>query len=287
VDEFTVRVVPEDETGTDGTDALAEALTFAGESASQQDGRSEGGGVLVAYCHESRVSHSWHRSLVDLMVYDKVSGDNLIQSAPFAVACDGPHGLVQGRNLAAQHFLDTTDAEWLFWVDTDMGFKPDALQRLLAAADPVSRPVVGGLCFALKHTRPDGYSGFVQQPMPTLFRMARDVDGHVGFANRMVYPVDSLVQVAGTGSAFIVIHRSVLEEIRAAQGDVWYEPVRYEDGRPLSEDLSFCYRVGQLGHQVYVHTGVETTHHKEIWLGAGHYEMPSEEPLLRRVKQDD
>lgn len=284
--ELTVREVPEDETGTDGTDGPGEAPQVAGESPGYQDGGAAGGGVVVAYCHESRVSHSWHRSIMDLFVFDKVSEDNHIAGAPFAIACDGPHGLVEGRNMAVRNMLDNTDAEWLFWIDTDMGFEPDSLRRLLAAADPIDRPVVGGLCFALKHVKPDGYSGFVQRPLPTLFRMAKDIDGHMGFANRMVYPSNSLVQVAGTGSAFILIHRSVLEDIRSRMGDSWYEPVRYEDGRPLSEDLSFCWRAGVVGAKVFVHTGVKTTHHKEIWLNADQYEMPDEEPLTRRVKQE-
>jgi GT2 family glycosyltransferase len=224
---------------------------------------------------------------MDLFVYDKVSGDNHIESAPFAVGCDGPHGLVEGRNLATKYMLDNTDAEWLFWIDTDMGFQPDSLSRLLAAADSEDRPVVGGLCFALKRVRPDGYAGFVQQPVPTLFRVARDIHGEIGFASRLLYPEDTMVKVAATGSAFILIHRSVLELIRGLFGDKWYDTVAYEGGRPLSEDLSFCYRVGQVGKPIHVHTGIKTTHHKEIWLGDSQYQMPNEEPLLKRVKQDD
>ena len=33
------------------------------------------------------------------------------------------------------HFLDHTDAEWLWWADADMGFEPDTLSRLIDAAD--------------------------------------------------------------------------------------------------------------------------------------------------------
>lgn len=282
--ELTVREIPEDETGTDGTAGPGMPPRVAGEGAGYPAGALPRGGALVAYCHEARVSHSWHQSMMDMFVFDQVSGDQHIAGAPFRVACDGPHGLVEGRNLAVKHMLDATDAEWLFWVDTDMGFQADSLRRLVAAADPVERPVVGGLCFALKNIKPDGYSGFIQRPVPTLFRVARDIEGKIGFANRFIYPPDSLVQVAGTGSAFILIHRSVLEAIRRTMGDSWYEPVRYENGRPLSEDLSFCYRVGQAGFPIFVHTGIQTTHHKEIWLAEGQYAMPDEEPLLKRMK---
>lgn len=243
-------------------------------------GPTRDGQVQIAYCHSSRVSHSWHNSMMNLLAYDKAVGMNLLGSAPFEVACSGPHGLVEGRNLAVRHFLDETDHEWLFWVDTDMGFQADALDRLFAVAHPEDRAVIGGLCFALKQYESDGYSGFKVKPLPTLFGLARDPEGNIGFLNRSVYPPDSLVQVAGTGSAFILIHRSVLEQIRVKHGDHWYTPVAYENGQQISEDLSFCWKVGELNRSVFVHTGVKTTHHKELWLGADDYTMPTADPVF-------
>src|SRR5690606_5921285 len=57
------------------------------------------------------------------------------------------NGIAAGRNSLARLALER-GVEWLFMVDADMGFMPDALDRLVAAADPVERPVIGGLCFA-------------------------------------------------------------------------------------------------------------------------------------------
>lgn len=265
-----------DDEAPEGTDAPGTASEFAGGPPEYvPDGQ-----VQVAYCHSSRVSHSWHNSMMNMLAYDKVMGANLIASAPFQVACSGPHGLVEGRNLAVRHFLDETSHEWLFWVDTDMGFRPDSLDLLVAAAHPEDRAVVGGLCFALKQVQPDGYSGFVVKPLPTLFGLARDKEGNIGFLNRSVYPENSLVQVAGTGSAFILIHRSVLEQIRVKHSDNWYTPVAYENGQQISEDLSFCWKVGELNRSVFVHTGVKTTHHKELWVGADDYTMPDADPVF-------
>jgi hypothetical protein len=218
--------------------------------------------------------------MMDMMAYDKAAGYNVIGGSPFRVQCSGPHGLVEGRNLAVAHFLDNTPHEWLFWVDTDMGFEPTALDRLMEAADPDTRPVVGGLCFAAKLAAGDGYNGFRLRPLPTIFGLAKDTEGHIGFVNRSVYPRDSLVQVAGTGSAFILIHRTVLEDIRAKHGDEWYSPISYENGKPISEDLSFCWRVGDLGKPMFVHTGVKTTHHKAVWVGEDDYAMPMVDPVF-------
>lgn len=279
-DDSGLESPPEDETGGTPIGTPDEGSQVAGEDAEGIRSTTGDGQVQIAYCHEHEVSHSWHVSMMQMLAYDKSMGSNLIGSAPFMVSCSGPHGLVDGRNLAAKHFLDETDHEWLFWVDTDMGFQADSLDRLLFAADPVERPVVGGLCFAYKQVEPDGYNGFRMTAVPTLFGLARDRDGIIGFVNRSVYPENSLVQVAGTGSAFILIHRSVLEEVRTKHGDEWYSLISYEDGRSMSEDLSFCWRVGDVGRALLVHTGVKTTHHKSLWVADHDYSAPEYDPIF-------
>lgn len=254
-----------------------EPSEFAGEGA----GRPDRGTIRLAYCHETRVSHSWHQSMFDAHAYDKTIGMGIIGGAPLRVFCSGPHGLVEGRNLAVSMFLDQDEDDWFMWIDTDMGFSHDAIEQLWLAADAMSRPVIGGLCFAAKMQGPDGKGGYIIQPQPTLFGLAKDKEGRIGFLGRSTYPPDTLFQTAGTGAAFILIHRSVLEEMRAKFGDEWYTPVAYDNGKPISEDLSFCWRLGDLLVPLFVHTGVRVTHHKEIWLGEDQYNMPDEDPIFR------
>lgn len=258
-----------------------DSYEFAGGPVGGLDDRPGGGLVQIAYCHETRVSHSWHSSMLLMYAYDKSVGPDIIHGAPIMVSCSGPHGLVEGRNDAVRIFLDETEAEWLLWVDTDMGFAADAAARLLEAADPETRPVVGGLCFAMKHVGPDGKGGFNVAPLPTIFGLAKDKNGIVGFMNRSTYPPNTLMQCAGTGSAFIIIHRTVLEDIRIKHGPSWYDLISYEDGRHISEDLSFCWRVGDVGKPIFVHTGVGVTHHKEVWLSEADYVQPIEDPIFK------
>ena len=127
--------------------------------------------------------------------------------------------------------------------------------------------------------------------------LAKNAEQGIGFANRFIYPPETLVQVAGTGAAFLLIHRSVLEQVRQNEldretvfgrkkptGDHWFNMNTYEDGTSVSEDLSFCWRVAQIGAAVYVHTGVKITHHKEFWLGEGDYRMPDAEPMAQMME---
>lgn len=277
-------VAPEDETGATPTDIPTGASEVAGEDAEGTGYVPDEGSVAIGYLHSSRVSHSWHTSIMNMMAYDKTLGCNLVGSIPFAVSCSGPNSLVEGRNMVVQHFLDNTETEWLFFVDTDMGFEADALERLVFAADPVERPVVGGLCFSMKHMGSDGRGGFNVMPAPTLFMFAKNEHQGMGFANRFIYPTDSLVQVAGTGAAFLLIHRSVLEDMRAKYGDAWFDFVRYGDGAVVSEDLSFCWRLAELQKPLFVHTGIKVTHHKEMWLSEKDYSMPSREPMAKMME---
>jgi hypothetical protein len=227
--------------------------------------------VAVAYVHSQEVAHSWHLSLLELFAYDMANHGRVWRGGWHAMRC-ATGGLPEARNEAVVGFLKT-DSDWLLWLDTDMGFRPDTVDRLLAAADPRDRPVVGALCFSQRQGVPDGYGGFVTAPAPTIFDWV-DVDGTQGFAGRSRYPTSEVVRCAGTGSAAILIHRSVFEAIADEHGPNWYTQAAIpKDGRKqlLSEDLSFCLRAGTVNIPIHVHTGVRTTHYKSFWLGEHHY----------------
>lgn len=220
--------------------------------------------VAVAYLHGNDVAYSWHRSLLDLIGWDLTHDRRVIAGGWMSMkAATG--GIVEGRNDAVTGFLSGEHADWLWWVDTDMGFAPDTVDRLLAAADPQERPVVGGLCFAYKEAGPDGLGGARCAPRPTLFDWVTE-DDKAGFKGRTTYPVNDLVRVDGTGSACLLVHRSVLERIKGEFGPVWYNRAPAPGGGWISEDLSFCMRLGALGVPVFVHTGVRTSHAKTTWV---------------------
>jgi hypothetical protein len=84
---------------------------------------------------------------------------------------------------------------------------------------------------------------------------------------RKHYQPNTVTPVAGTGAAFLLIHRSALEKLRAEWGDQWFDEIRTERDERVGEDLAFCGRLGAAGIPVHVHTGVRTTHHKDIWVG--------------------
>lgn len=243
--------------------------------------------VTVAYVHSNTVTYSWHHSMMEMVGWDIANHGRIMAGGYIAMRC-GSDGLVQARNQAVQHFLEDKPADWLFWIDTDMGFEPDTVDRLHEAADATERPMVGGLCFSMREVEPDGVGGWRTSPAPTVFDWAkvdvldRQLVGgewkqvktgeQMGFAIRWDYKPNVLTQCAGTGSACLLIHRSVFETVAEKFGPIWYNRVpNTSSGQLISEDLSFCMRAQAVGVPLFVHTGVRTTHMKPMWVGEEDY----------------
>jgi glycosyltransferase involved in cell wall biosynthesis len=244
-----------------------------------------GPSVAVAYVHEDRLDYSFFHSFVQLMGYDAANAGRVWRGG--FVARRGTTGdLAAARNGGVVDFL-AGDADWLWWVDTDMGFDPNTIDRLVAAADPVERPIVGGLCFSQRESEHDGVGGYRPVAWPTIMDWTFEAE-RGGFQIRWDYPRDALTRVSGTGSACILIHRTVFERVRDAYEGVQREAGVRKDGDPrwdswytrvtnpstgelVGEDLSFCMRLMRVEIPVHVHTGIQTTHRKNVWLSEQDY----------------
>lgn len=224
--------------------------------------------VLVGYLCQNTVTDSFHSSLFDLMGHDLTGPARLHKKVK---ARSGPLQLVDGRNNLAEQTI-ATGCDWLFMVDSDMGFEPDTLDRLLAVADPETRPVVGGLCFSMREYGGDGMGGMMTFSSPTILNWVIHEDGVGRFTGQDHYPVNTMIRVGATGAAMILIHRSVLEKVRDANlHGKWFDRVEVTAGELQGEDVSFCWRLRELGIPLWVHTGIRTTHMKTVWLDEGFF----------------
>lgn len=235
---------------------------------------SEAPSVLaVTLCApDGQNSTSYTDSILRMVSYDAVNSGMLIRGGGPMLLPASPNTLSEQRNRAATFLLDESDAEWLLFVDSDMGFDDDALYKLIDAADPDGCPVIGALCFGLRKTESDLRGGWRTQPFPTIYDWRPNDEGKHGFVIRYDYTPDVVTRVAATGAAFLLIHRSVLESLRPTYGDTWFDRGRMEDGEGLmGEDISFCARLGRAGIPMFVHTGVKTTHLKAVWVDEDFY----------------
>lgn len=227
--------------------------------------------VVLSYLHNGKVHGGFMRSVINLLIYDESHGRHILEG--------GHLGLPAGPNLSAprceivRSFLDTA-ADWLWMVDSDMTFEPDTLERLVTVADPDVSPIVGGLCFGqiVDHGELVYY--------PTMFM----IDEHGQGWRLDEYPPDSLIDIHATGTACLLIHRTVLEEMHRKYPEPlpWFAEEVSEWGGLQSEDVTFCRRARALGFPVKVHTGIKTGHlkmyeiteqthraHYEAWVASG------------------
>lgn len=221
------------------------------------------GTVTVGFLHPGEYAACFAESLQDLLFHDLSNHQRIVshQFGKMGKEC-GSGGLIDGRNAITTAFLDESESEWLFMIDSDMGFAADTVDRLIVAAHRSKRPVVGGLAFAMKTAGKSDFYGIRYRATPTAYEFI-ETDDKVGFLPMFDYPRDQMVPVAATGAACVLVHRSAMQAIRDKYGDVWFDAITHPKGpTTFSEDLSFCVRLAGCDLPMFVHTGIKTTHDK-------------------------
>ena len=225
--------------------------------------------VAIGYLSDGNTKDNFTYSLARLMLWET----GRMGMPPFLFRERCSIDVWAGRNNVTASFLDECDAEWLCFIDSDMGFGPDAIERLIESADPEKRPIVGALCFGLRRQASDTTimaERFLT--FPTIYEWVEQ-DDEAGFRVVSDYPDDTLMLSAATGAAFLLIHRSVLETMREARGDTWWTRVTHPKRTdPFGEDMSFCIHAAASDFPIHVNTAVKTSHDKggvvlteEVW----------------------
>jgi len=129
------------------------------------DPEDRAGAVTVAYVHQREMASSFHHCMISMIGWDLAHEGRIIRGGYKAWTC-GTDGLTDSRNKLVAAWLEEGQSDWLFWVDTDMGFAPDTVDRLFEAADPLERPIVGGLCFTQREEQSDGMAAGGAAPPP-------------------------------------------------------------------------------------------------------------------------
>ena len=155
--------------------------------------------------------------------------------------------IYDSRNQLAEYAI-TYKFDRVLWVDSDMVFEPDALQRLNADID-CGIDYVSGLftgrkppvkpCI-YKHITPSGRHG-----LPEALPMTD-------------YDKNGLTKVAGSGLAFVLMNTSLIEAVYKRYGYM-FSPII-----GMGEDLSFCYRAASLGCEMYCDSRVKIGHVGQI-----------------------
>lgn len=236
--------------------------------------KASDGGVVVAVVDGGSWSSTFGRSMVQLMLRDTCTdvrivreGCGLIQKRASAA------GLPAARGEVMERFMKQSEAEWLFTVDSDMGFHPDIVDNLIDTAISQGSGITGALCFGLRSEGNTTLGAERFEIVPTIYDMVTVGDtGEGGFRSRLDYERGGVLACAATGAAAMLIHRDAIEAIYSKMDfkrsvgayDMLTIPEIGGNGTPrqFSEDMSFCLRAGFAGCRIVVDTNVKTTHDK-------------------------
>lgn len=231
------------------------------------------GNVCIGNINPGALSLGFVTSLMETMgqndPLDK-NGFKLIEQV--IMRRSGPY-LDQGRNYVCQSFLET-ECDWLLFIDSDISWTRENIEKLVASAHPKYKPVVSGVYYS-NFGATDTSKGGV---LPVVYRWGYKEDPVGGPTYTFVndnwkdgeWPDDRLFKVDSFGAGFLLIHRSILEEMIGRYGfpAPWFLCQVVKDVM-MGEDHLFCLRVAHMGHSLYVHTGVQVGHHKGTDLSGG------------------
>ena len=238
---------------------------------------------VIAFIHPGEVAGAFMDSMLRTIMPECHQDGLMGDGGGYINLQSGPR-IAEARSQVLENFLNAAvykQGEWILCIDSDMTFTREDVRTLIGAADPIDRPIVGGLCFA-------GYSP--ETMYPTIYALLEE-DGSWAMEKVHEYPKDSMLKVGATGAAFLLCHRTALYKIHAAfqhlpDGTLnsypWFVEGHVDHrGRQLGEDVAFCMRANSVGLPVYVHTGVKIGHRKSWILTEQVYE---DQQLLARVK---
>lgn len=211
--------------------------------------------IAFSWISNGDVDSQWAGCMMDaLRATPDIFGDRIQANSGANVS--------KSRNTIAERFLDESDNEWLWMVDTDILFAPDAVAGLLESADAKKRPIVSGLYFA-QEAAPEAV-------IPSLRPLIFQFDENTIFESVKKYQQNTMFEVAAAPTGMLLVHRSVLEKTRNGKQFPWFyeQVIEGKDGseRWVSEDLTFSLVCRAAGFPIFINTAISCAHRKQYLL---------------------
>lgn len=170
----------------------------------------------------------------------------------------------RARTLNTLEFLES-DAEWNFQIDTDMLWEPSEVIRLRKYAEDKGIKIVSGWTVMVKNgIWPHAYE-----------RVNKPGARYAPYA--LIDPYSEPRVVDAVGSACLLVHRDVYEEVREHTQeftDYYWNEEMYDEERKvhIGQDLTFSERVNTFtDHKIWYHPGAIFLHMKLTPYGPKEY----------------
>ena len=159
------------------------------------------------------------------------------------------------RNSLARQAIKS-EVDQVLWLDSDMVFGPDLLQRMTKVRQDNNIDMLTAICFRRKPP----YT-------PCLFdRLERLDNGKVSYTSIMSVP-DGIFKVGGCGMAGVLMGLDVLISVAAKFDGKMFDPLP-----GMGEDVSFCWRARQCGYDIYCDTSIELGHVGQCVVTRGYFD---------------
>ena len=153
-----------------------------------------------------------------------------------------PSSLVyDSRNALAAYAIDG-NFDAVLWIDSDMIFPPDLLEKLCADLES-GKDIVSGLCFCRRYP----YA-------PVVLKRLELADEKPITDSYTDYPEDELFRVEGCGFGVVMTKTDVLRKI-AEKCRTVFSPLPH-----FGEDYSFCIRARECGYEMWCDPTVPIGH---------------------------
>jgi len=160
-----------------------------------------------------------------------------------------PNSLVyDSRNLISLTAIENK-FDRVMWFDSDMVFNPDTLQRLHEDMDNLECDMVTGLYVKRSlPTEPVLYESIKEPKRNDKGTLERNIKAYTDYPRHAVFPVD------GCGFGCVLTTTKILHDVWQKFGPA-FTPYTW-----ASEDISFCYRVNQIGGRIWCDSNVSCGH---------------------------
>lgn len=154
--------------------------------------------------------------------------------------------IYDARNNLSMQAIDS-GSDYVLWLDSDMQFDSDLMERLSGHLDD-GKDIVTALY--VKRTIPTG---------PVIYSEVDITKTDTGLSKPIAvpyddYPLNSVFEVEGCGFGACMVRTETLKRVTDTFG-LPFSPLL-----GLGEDLSFCYRLKQLGIKIYCDSSIKMMH---------------------------
>lgn len=146
------------------------------------------------------------------------------------------------RNELAKQAIKS-EADWVLWLDSDMVFEPNLLNRMLTVCKDNDIDFLTAICFRRKPP----YT-------PCLFDRLEKIEHGANYTTIMSVP-EGRFKVGGCGFAGVLMSTDVLMSVAARFGGRMFDPIE-----GMGEDVSFCWKARQCGYDIWCDSNIELGH---------------------------